>query len=265
MEDANTYTTCPHPACDEIAVALAAIALGEVVASDEQQLALGALASCARCRMRLDGYAAVGQVLPLTVPELAPPAELRERIMAAAARTPQVRRDVVAAPRPRFALPRWLVARPALALALALLIALGIGQQVQLRQQQAQIAQQRAQSTRNVGLVLAAFGNDDAVEGTLAGTDAAPGASGRYFLSPGEPALAIYVKGLTAPRTGSEYQVWVVAGGVTVSANTFSVNPEGRAWRLAAPPLAASTIERVFITIEPIGGSAQPSGPIVLQ
>ncbi|NJM07263.1 anti-sigma factor, partial [Candidatus Gracilibacteria bacterium] len=140
-----------------------------------------------------------------------------------------------------------------------------LGQQYQLRQQEEQIAQQRAQSTRNVALVLAAFGNEDAVEGTLTATDAAPGASGRYFLSPGEPALALYVKGLPAAATGSEYQVWVVVGGETVSANTFAVNAEGRAWRLAAPPITADTIERIFVTLEPVGGSTQPSGPIVLQ
>jgi hypothetical protein len=136
---------------------------------------------------------------------------------------------------------------------------------VQLRQRQEQIARQQQQSSRNMALVLAAFGNDDAVEGTMQATDAAPGASGRYFLSPGEPALAIYVKGLPAPPTGSEYQIWIVADGQTVSASTLSVNSEGRAWRLAAPPIASDAVERVFITLEPAGGSAQPGGPVVLQ
>lgn len=271
MNDVDNEALCSNPACDELAAALAVAALGGELAPAEQGRTLAALTSCERCRRRLEAYALVAQALPLAAPDAEPSPELRARIVAAARSSPRALPAPPPAPR-RPALPAWRSARTALAAALALLLAFSLWQQLQLQglqarvaQQEAQIAQQQAQTRRNVAIVLAAFGNEDAEEGALIATELAPGASGRFFLSPGEAALAIYVKQLPTPPEGSTYQLWLAGDGRVVSGGAFSVSPEGRAWRLAQPDNPPATLERVFVTLEPQGGSAQPTGPEFLS
>lgn len=247
-------------ACDPYVGALAALALGERLAPEEQEQLLAHLALCAACRRRLDSYAAVARLLPLAAPEAAPSPELRGRILAAAAGG-----SVPVAPAGAPA-PRWRrLLRPALALALVALIALGAAQSVRVGQLEAQLAEQQARSAANGRLVIAAFGNDDAVEIALEATAAAPGASGRAFVSPGEPAAAIYARRLPPLPAGQEYQVWVEhAGGVT-SAGRITVNDEGRAWRPLRPDVPLGAVVRLFVTTEPAGGSPQPTGAEVLS
>lgn len=277
----------PTTVCDDLAGPLAALALGATPEPDEQELLLAHLVICASCRRRLEAYATVAGVLPLAAPEAEPPPELRARILAAAEgarrdgqpgrtaaqgapperRTPTptaegARPGRLPAPSPaRQAWPGWRrLALPALGLALACLIGLGVVQQAQIRALEGRIAQQQAQSAINVGLVLAAFGNDDAVEVELAPTGPAPDAWGRTFISPGEPAVAIYGRMLPQLPPEQTYQLWIVHDGRTISGGLFSANAEGRAWRPLRPSEPLGTIERVFVTVEPAGGSAQPTG-----
>lgn len=246
--------------CDLHAGALAALTLGEHLAPEEQEQLLAHLTLCAACRRRLDHYATVARLLPLVAPEAAPGPELRGRIIAAAARGSA---PVATARTPA---PRWRrLLRPALALALVALVALGVVQSARVGQLEAQIAEQQARTAANGRLVIAAFGNEDAVEIALEATAAAPDASGRAFVSPGEPAAAIYARRLPPLPADQEYQVWVEhAGGVT-SAGRITVNDEGRAWRPLRPEAPLGTVVRVFVTAEPAGGSPQPTGAEVLS
>lgn len=277
----------PTAVCDELAGPLAALALGAALAPDEHERLLAHLVICARCRRRLDAYAALAAVLPLAAPEAEPPPELRARIIAAAAgvrregqpghpaaqgastelRPPAPVEESAQPGRPpapspaRQAWPGWRrLALPALGLALACLIGLGIAQQAQIRALEGRIAQQQAQSAINVGLVLAAFGNDDAIEVELAASGPAPEAWGRVFISPGEPAVALYGRMLPQLPPEQTYQLWVVHDGRTISGGLFSANAEGRAWRPLRPTEPLGAIERVFVTVEPAGGSPQPTG-----
>jgi len=256
----RTEQSLPESACDTCAVSLAALTLGEPLAPDEQTRLLAHLARCERCRRRLDEYATVAQLLPLAVPEVAPSPELRARILATAGG--QTR----AAPRPLA--PRgtpWAgwrrLVQPALGLALAALLALGLNRELAVRGLQAQISAQQAQTQTNIGIVTAAFGNDDAIEASLDPRPAAPASSGRVFISPGEPAVAVYARDLPQLPEGQIYQVWLVTPAGTISAGTFAVNPAGRGWRPLRPSEPLVSVERVFVTMEPTGGSPQPTGP----
>ncbi|MBC8160711.1 MAG: hypothetical protein H7Z42_05775, partial [Roseiflexaceae bacterium] len=79
MEQPDEITSCPDPHCDAVAALLATAALGGDLRADEQAQMLGYLATCARCRLRLDGFAGVAQALPLIVPEAEPSPDLRQR------------------------------------------------------------------------------------------------------------------------------------------------------------------------------------------
>jgi anti-sigma-K factor RskA len=256
--------TLPNPLCDASSAALVALTLGEPLAPDEQERLLAHLVLCPACRQRLNDYAAVGRLLPFAAPEAMPSAALRGRILAAAEAT-----RAPAAARPPQQRAGWLgwqkLARPAFALALVALIALGAFQQSQIIQLQTRVAQQQAQQQANLGLVIAAFGNDDSIELMLAGSPAASEADGRIFVSPSAPAAAIYARRLPQIPPGQEYQAWFVSDGQVISAGRFSANSEGRAWRPLRPAAPLGSVERVFVTAEPTGGSAQPTGPEYLS
>lgn len=263
----------PTPAderCAWSAGAIAALALGEALAADEQTRLLEHLLLCADCRRRLEAYAAVAQLLPLAAPLAEPSAGLRERLLEAAARSQPPAQQPQAQPRPERRTPApWAGWRRAVglaaALALAALLAVGLGQRATINRLEAEAAAQQARSAGNLALLLAAFGNDDALELDLEPAGDAAEAWGRVFVSPGEPALAIYARGLPALPQGRQYQVWIAHDGRITRAGSISANDEGRAWRPLRPAETLGSVERVFVTAEPTGEPAQPTGAEVLS
>jgi hypothetical protein len=258
----------PIPACEIVAPSLAALALGAALDPDEQELALAHLALCAACRRRLDGYASVTQLLPLAAPEADPSFALKDRILGAAAALGPAPNDIPAAPSPAPTGPRvwwrWLVG-PAMALALLLLLAGNVAQAFRANALQESIARQQTQSATYSRLVIAAFGNDDALEATLLPSGEHDYASARVFISPGEPAVAIYARNMPQLPPEQTYQLWVAHDGEITSAGRFAANDEGRVWRSLQPAEQLGQVERVFVTVEPADGSAQPTGPEYLS
>jgi anti-sigma-K factor RskA len=258
----------PERPCEAVAASLAALTLGAALDPEEQALALEHLALCEACRRRLDEYAAVAQRLPLAAPEAEPPPELRSRILAAAAHasaSPRAPDSPPAAPWRAAPRPWRRMLGPAMALIAAALVILSIAQGLMIYRLQTSIEQQRAQSAANGRLVVAAFGNADALEATLVPPDGGGYASARVFISPGEPAVALYARELPQLSPEQTYQLWIVHDGRTVAAGTFAASEAGRAWRALGPPETLGAVERVFVTVEPATGSQQPSGTEVLS
>ncbi len=262
--DEEQYITYLDPHCSEVVERIAASALGADLPAQESAQVLLHLTGCAHCRQRLNEYATIADLLPLQAPLVAPPADLRERIMVAA----QHQRSQ-APPRPQPhaqarqpqpppwqwpSIPWRRALTPALGLLAAVLLVWGVGLYGQLQQQYARSAQQQA-------VAVAAFGNPDAQERLLVPTSAAPEAWGRVLISPSAPAVALYVKNLPPLPAGHTYQVWLVQHGQYLSVGTFTVDPHGRAWQLMQPATPIAAPHRLTITVEPTGGSAQPTGP----
>jgi anti-sigma-K factor RskA len=88
------------------------------------------------------------------------------------------------------------------------------------------------------------------------------GASGTVFYRPGVEMGVIAVEGLAKAPDGLTYQVWAALGNGARSCGLLSVTD--------GSPTAArmegdvGRKQLVFVTIEPMGGSAKPSGPTVL-
>ncbi|GIV98455.1 MAG: hypothetical protein KatS3mg057_3112 [Herpetosiphonaceae bacterium] len=241
-------TGCGDPHCEEIAALTGAAALGSELEPNECARLVAYLAGCERCRYRLKEYAAIAQLLPLCVPEIEPPASLRERIVAAAQGGQQSR------PRRRrtFAWRRLLV--PALGLLAALMLVWNLMLQWEIRQQQVRAAHNRA-------LLLSLFGDTDARERRLEATDVAPEATGRLWLAPDAGALGLYVDKLPPLPPDQVYQIWLIRDGKRVSGGTFSVDQRGRAWLIVQPEEPLDSFDAVGITAEPEPGSPGPTGP----
>ena len=96
----------------------------------------------------------------------------------------------------------------------------------------------------------------------LAGTEAAPQASATLIQEPGVGSAFLLVSGLPTLPEGQEYQVWKITGQGPESAGIFSSTDSVE--QLVNLPADFFSADAVGISIEPRGGSAQPTGDIVL-
>ncbi len=90
-----------------------------------------------------------------------------------------------------------------------------------------------------------------------------PQSRGTLYVAADHQHWYLKVDGLQPCPQGSAYQLWfITAGGRPVSAGTFDVKAGARL-ELSSETMPAGT-RAVQITVEPLGGSAQPSGQSVL-
>jgi anti-sigma-K factor RskA len=218
----------------------------DALGADEARDVERHIRSCARCQERARWLQGSVEMLPTAVEQLEPPPEMRERLMrtvraeaAAAAGTAPAR----APEHPRSRDPReWLgrlfaLPRPALALG-ALLLAVGAGA---------------------LGYAVGT-GGDGGETTTVRAEVAPPGA--RVTLERDGDRGILRVSGLPQHRNRI-YEVWLARGKQVRPAGLFQVDRRGRG--AAAIPDGLSDADRVMVSLEPAGGSAQPtSDPLVV-
>jgi len=116
----------------------------------------------------------------------------------------------------------------------------------------------RGDSTNDeVAQVLA---RPDATVLELEGDDLGPA---RVVVSPSDGRAVLVAGDLAAPPAGSTYELWRVRGEVATSVGTFDPDDEGT----VTVPVDLDVIDGdlVAVTVEPAGGSEQPTLPIVLS
>jgi anti-sigma-K factor RskA len=207
---------------------------------------------CQPCSHEVRGLHETAARMAMAVAQ-APPAGLRERVLTAAARTRQLPpvTDVRPLPQPRS---KWLP-RLAVGLAaagLAVVIALGISLAAARRQLDDARAQQRA---------VAAVLNSPGVR-ILTGRTSL-GGTATVLVSRREQKLVFTAAGLPKLPSAKVYQLWLLGPPRTRSAGLLPLPSGG-----STAPLLASGLARgdsVGVTVEPAGGSAQPTTtPIVV-
>lgn len=203
------------------------------------------LRTCSECRHEVEHLQVVVDTLPIAAPQLAPPPELKDRIMRIVdaeaellrAAGPEADR-VPTAPAKRTR--RWgsgLFLRPAMAGAMAsILIAVGVA-----------------------GGVLVSGDNGPAPTRTLSASvnKDAIGATATVALQSGHAVL--HVTKLPAAPSGRVYQVWLKRGKTITPTHTlFGVRNDGS----AVVPVEESVkdADQILVTDEPDGGSATPTG-----
>ena len=98
--------------------------------------------------------------------------------------------------------------------------------------------------------------------------EAAPGVSAEthanYRSRPGTPIAVLSLSKLPPPAGGRVYQAWLRYQGSWLSLGTAVPDAAGKARIVAQGPAVAAPAEALEVTIEPAGGSAAPSGPLVI-
>jgi anti-sigma-K factor RskA len=207
------------------------------------------LAQCERCRQAAVAARAVADRLPLSVPLVAPPPDLRARVLARVHAAAQADGPHQAPGRavPETT-PETAPEQPGPSGGL-------LGRLFSPRRGSGGEAAER------LAQLLAAPG---AAVWEVAGTAEAPEARARLVGLPDGRAGVLLAAGLRRLPAGSEYQVWFLRGGRPLPNATFRVGHDGVARQVVQAPGPLRDYEVVAITPEPAGGSPAPTGPIVL-
>jgi anti-sigma-K factor RskA len=228
-----------------------AYALGALDAEDVAALE-SHLQTCASCRTELAEYRAVSDSLLTAIPPQQPPRALRQRLQA---QLPSARK----AQRPRFA---WSFGQVALGIALIVLLAMNaisLTQIQALQNQQAELLNQM--HTDQTTLAMLSYPNTQTI--LIAGDHV----TGTLLLNKEHSTAALITWNLPALAETQTYQIWLIEpNGHRVSAGLF--RPKGdRAYttKIIYSHESLSNFIGVGVTVEPAGGSDQPTGTRIFK
>lgn len=228
-----------------------AYALDALEGDTERDRFVRHMSRCPACASEVRGFREVGTALAFAA-AAEPPAELRDRVLAAAARTRQVPPEVSTHVRPRPArswLP-WLSGAVALA-SIAVAVFFGLAQ----AHTQQQLNQARAQN-QALNVILSVPGVRVLSQAT------AKGGVATVVLAADRHELAVVTSGLPALPAGKVYQLWLIGKVKTISAGLLPPARSGR-----TPAVLATGVVRgdtLGLTVEPAPGSAQPTTTPIL-
>jgi anti-sigma-K factor RskA len=204
------------------------------------------LSGCLICRNELDSFQAVADQLSFAAPAAAPSSELKDRLMQRVQATrPQPRASVQ--PPTRSWLERLL---PVWSLASLFFIFVLAGFNLWLWQRLNQLE------------VVTSPGNMLAVPLQAAQPDSR--ATGFVLISADGDSGALVVDGLPPLGESQQYQLWLIRDGQRTSGAVFSTDEKNYGGTRIRAPGSLLEYSSVGITIEPAGGSPQPTGPKVL-
>jgi anti-sigma-K factor RskA len=225
---------------------LPAYSIGSLEAGDVSRVEEHLL-SCLICRDEAHAFQAVAEQLSLAAPAAIPSADLKERLMQRVRSTRRREQD----PAPRPSRPWWGRLLPAWGLESLFLIVVLAASSLVLWQR-----------VNNLEY-LSRPGGIRAVP--LSPADAASEATGFVLISADGQDGALVVDGLPALEADQEYQLWLIRNGERTSGAVFSTDERSYGGTRIRAPRALTEYSAVGITIEPAGGSPQPTGKQVLK
>lgn len=219
----------------------------------------------------------VAAMIPLALPQPSVPVRLKSRLMARVREEVEETRPTPAkvlefTPRPkRFSfsdLFSWQPLLTAATLLLAVTSGLLLWQNSRVTSERDQLAQQVAELSRlNVATQKQL---DELVTQTtrfvsLSGKEA-PNANAKVFWDTAHNEWVVYIFNLPAAPAGKDYQLWYITDDQQkVSAQVFSTDAKGRTeLRISLPQNVAPRLAATAVTLEPKGGSPQPTSGLYL-
>jgi anti-sigma-K factor RskA len=227
-----------------------AYALDALGAGGERDRFARHLSRCQSCAAEVKGFREVGTALAFAV-AAEPPAELRTRVLAAAARTRQLPPEVRTHARPRRtrAWVPWLSGVVATA-SIVVAVLFGFAQ----AHTRDELNQVRA-ANQAISLLLSA------PKAKLLTHVVTHGGVATVVLAADRHELAVVTTGLPALPPGKVYQLWLIGKTIT----SAGLLPPARAGQTPAV-LATGVVkgDTLGLTVEPAGGSAQPTTTPIL-
>lgn len=229
---------------------------------DEANALAAHLPSCVDCRRARDEYGEAASLLTRDLDPVAPPPQLRDRILAAAGK------DNVVDARDRFNSNRWWMAAAVVFLALWGWRELSIRvMREKVNSREADIrrlaGQNQILSARNdkLSAEMASLASRDTRTIALTGQQVSPSASAKVFLEPQQRRAVVFFYNLPANAADKSYQLWILRGDQPKpqSAGVFDVTQSGSASISIENLPLATEIKGLAVTLEPKGGVEQPT------
>lgn len=254
---------------EELRESAAAYALGALDGEDRAALEEH-LPRCAICRAEVESHRGVTAILAHATPVATLPHSpaIRDRLLHRARASAVSAHPAAARPheasRPRRPIGPyvgWMAAAAALVIAIAMGVVYG-GQRAELARVNAQLNQALGASAERDSALLALLGPEVHVV-SLSQPDQKP--SARVFWNHTRNVFIVTAFDLPPAPAGKTYQLWAISRGkAPASMGTFQPRDGGRtAVVLPVPPgiTRAGFIDDCAITVEPEGGSPQPTEP----
>lgn len=122
----------------------------------------------------------------------------------------------------------------------------------------------QSNSLEQINAKLPELNSSDVVTVSLNGTTSRPRARGQLIADPNSTSAVLVIAGLGQLEAGKTYQVWLIDGGGPKSAGLLTVDANGQGMLIVTSELSIGEFNSLGISIEPDGGSAQPTGEIVV-
>jgi len=252
------------PTCEEVADLAAAVALDAADRRERRALEKH-LALCPACAAAVDELRVTVAALGSAVPHVAPPPELRSRVMAA------VRREPISMRRLWWRLHSLRKPRPAAAwglLAASVLISFAslawvMTLERQLASLESEVMASRDRAARYDRLVQVLGSHRLAVR-TLAPVGQTLAAGGLVYLDPASESGMVAIHDLPMPPQGRAWQLWFARGAERVSGGMLWPDLRGNCNSLIKVPQDLDSFDQIGITEEPSAGSKWPTSPRVI-
>ena len=242
-------------------------ALGLPLAEEAPDFARHLEEGCPTCEDLLADFRLAASALSVGAPLRRPRPQTRERILAAVSGSPP---SAVSPIRPAAASRAawWLAA------AAAILFVFVLWDDARLRRQREDLRSQTAELSGELSRAQAAAArrdlrvrvleSDDVKVLFLGGKDPQPSARAKVFWSEKAKTGVILASNLARLPADKQYELWVFAQGKPIAAGVFDADTSGRALVESKNLPSIAAAQNFAVTVEPRGGVAQPTGPIVL-
>ncbi|NTU62543.1 MAG: hypothetical protein HGB05_03885 [Chloroflexi bacterium] len=243
------------------------------VLTDEERAQVDAyVATEPGARARLDETLRAATVLPYAPAPIQPHVAVKQSLMKRVQADARIR---LAPPQQSFAdklsqlliRPSFKIALPVLAAAcLVIAVLFGVwgitlnNEVTRLRTAAAALQRDLVASRETLAQVIAP--NVRAI--AITGTPVQPEAHGKLIADPGGNSALLVTSDLKPLPPEQVYQFWLIRGDVPVSGGLFTVDTGGRGILRVESDEAVESFDAIGVSIEPVGGSPQPTGPIVM-
>lgn len=241
-------------------------AVGAATPEEERSLSEH-LETCADCRRARDEFAEAAALLARQLDPVAPPSDVRERIVGTIQSADDDDDTLIVHPSHRFN-PWWLATAATLFLALWGWRELAIrAAKTRIHDQEAMIQQLAEQNTLleqqrdRLSAEMNALAGADTRTIALTGQTVSPSASAKVFLEPSKRRALVFFYNMPENAKDKSYQLWIIRADQPKpqSAGIFDVTNNGRASVTVENLPLATEIKALAVTLEPRGGADQPT------
>jgi anti-sigma-K factor RskA len=237
---------------------------------EERELVEAYLARHPEARVQLQELQAGAAAVPYGASPVEPPRHVKEALMKRVNADAEARASERASPAPArrgLQLEGLFRVLSLGAAAIAILWAFVLNAQVvRLRNEIAALNHQVAVQSESIQHIVASLppsNESDVITVSLKSTEEQPRALGQLIANPNDRSAVIVISGLPPLEPGQTYQVWLI-GNAPVSAGLLTVDENGQSVLIVTSEEAIGSFNSLGISIEPEGGSDQPTGEIVV-